>query len=45
MLLGISDRIMVLCEGRVMGILDAKTATKEQLGLLMLGHTEEDQNA
>ena len=44
-LLGISDRIMVLCEGRVMGILDAKTATKEQLGLLMLGHTEEDQNA
>ena len=40
-LLGLADRIMVLHEGKIMGILDAKTATKEQLGLLMLGHTEE----
>ncbi len=38
-LLGLSDRIMVLHEGKVMGILDAKTATKEQLGMLMLGHS------
>ncbi len=29
------DRIMVLCHGRVVDIVDAKSATKEQLGLLM----------
>ncbi|MBQ8508518.1 MAG: ABC transporter ATP-binding protein [Clostridia bacterium] len=40
-LLGLSDRIMVLHEGKVMGIVDAASTTKEQLGLLMLGHTEE----
>jgi len=30
-LLGISDRIMVMCEGRVTGILDGKTATQEEI--------------
>ncbi len=44
-LLGLSDRIMVLHEGRIMGIVDAKTATKEQIGLLMLGHTAEEKDA
>ena len=44
-LLGLSDRIMVLHEGRIMGIVDAKTATKEQIGLLMLGHTTEEKDA
>lgn len=39
-LLGLSDRIMVLHEGKIMGIVDAKTATKEDIGLLMLGHSE-----
>ncbi|MBE6613140.1 MAG: ABC transporter ATP-binding protein [Ruminococcaceae bacterium] len=39
-LLGLADRIMVLHEGKVMGILDAASTTKEELGLLMLGHTE-----
>lgn len=34
-LLALSDRIMVLSGGRVSGIVDAKTATKEELGLLM----------
>ncbi len=34
-LLALSDRIMVLCGGKVTGILDARTATKEQVGLLM----------
>ena len=29
------DRIMVLCHGKVTGIVDAKDATKEQIGLLM----------
>ena len=34
-LLELCDRIMVLCEGRVSGIVDGRTATKEQVGLLM----------
>ena len=36
-LLGICDRIAVLHSGRLMDVVDAKTATKEQLGLLMMG--------
>jgi simple sugar transport system ATP-binding protein len=35
-LLALSDRILVLCGGRVSGIVDARTATKEQIGLLMI---------
>ncbi len=34
-LLELCDRIMVLCGGRVNGILDGKNATKEEVGLLM----------
>jgi len=34
-LLELCDRIMVLCGGRVTGIVDARTATKEQIGLMM----------
>ena len=30
-LLGVSDRIMVMCEGRVTGILDTKDATQEEI--------------
>ncbi len=30
-LLGMSDRIMVMCEGRVTGIIDGKTATEEEI--------------
>lgn len=30
-LIGMSDRIMVMCEGRVTGIIDGKTATQEQI--------------
>ena len=40
-LLELSDRIMVLCHGEVTGIVDAKTATKEQIGLLMAGSKEQ----
>ncbi|MDY5626951.1 MAG: ABC transporter ATP-binding protein [Clostridia bacterium] len=39
------DRIMVLCHGKVTGIVDAKDATKEQIGLLMtdaFGKEEDD---
>ena len=39
-LLELCDRIMVLCRGECMGILDAKTASKDQLGMLMTGHLE-----
>ncbi|MEG1997735.1 MAG: ATP-binding cassette domain-containing protein, partial [Clostridiales bacterium] len=34
-LLEICDRIMVLCGGKLSGIVDAKTTTKEDVGLLM----------
>ncbi len=34
-MLELCDRIMVLCHGRVTGIVDAKNTTKEELGLLM----------
>jgi methyl-galactoside transport system ATP-binding protein len=30
-LLGISDRIMVMCEGRVTGFLEGKNATQEEI--------------
>lgn len=44
-MLELCDRIMVLCHGKISGIVDTKDATKEQLGLLMTGATmkgEED---
>ena len=34
-LIQLCDRVLVLCGGKVSGIVDARTATKEQLGLLM----------
>ena len=34
-LLELCDRILVLCGGQVSGIVDARTATREQVGLLM----------
>lgn len=34
-LLELSDRILVLCGGEVNGIVDARTTTKEEIGLLM----------
>ncbi|HEY6957399.1 MAG TPA: ABC transporter ATP-binding protein [Candidatus Limnocylindria bacterium] len=36
----LSDRIAVMFEGRVMATLDARTATEQQLGLLMAGHAD-----
>ena len=38
-LLALCDRILVLCDGKVTGVVDARTATKEQIGLMMT-HTE-----
>ena len=34
-LLELCDRILVLCGGRVSGVVDGRTATKEEIGLLM----------
>ena len=34
-LLELADRIVVLCGGQVAGIADARTATKEEIGLMM----------
>lgn len=36
--LELCDRIAVLCGGKVSGVVDAKTATKEGIGLLMTKH-------
>lgn len=36
-MLELCDRIMVLCHGKVTGMIDTKDATKEQLGLMMTG--------
>ena len=34
-LLEMCDRIMVMCGGKISGIVDARTTTKEEVGLLM----------
>ena len=40
-LLALCDRILVMCSGQVTGIVDARTATKEEIGLLMMKNTQE----
>ena len=42
MLLELCDRIMVLCGGKVTGIVPAQAVTKEQLGLMMTGASMEE---
>ncbi len=36
-MLALCDKIMVICHGRLMGVVHAEKATKEQLGLMMTG--------
>ncbi len=43
-LLELCDRIMVLSGGKISGIVDAREATKEQIGLLMTKSQEEEQD-
>ena len=43
-LMDLSDRILVLNNGRVTGIVDARTATKEQIGYLMTADVSQSQN-
>ncbi len=38
-LLELCDRIMVLCDGRITGIVESRNVTKEDLGLLMAGES------
>jgi ABC-type uncharacterized transport system ATPase subunit len=38
-LLELCDRIMVICGGRIMGMVEPKDVTIEDLGLMMTGHT------
>lgn len=40
-LMEISDRLMVLCGGKVSGIVDPKEVTKDEIGLMMI-HVDED---
>ncbi len=40
-LIELCDRIMVICAGQVTGIVDGKTAKKEEIGLLMTSLAEE----
>lgn len=42
-LLELSDRIMVLCHGKITGILDAKATTKEEVGLFMTGEGKKEE--
>ena len=43
-LLEISDRILVLCGGKVNGIVDARSTTKSEVGLLMTNLKKEAQH-
>ena len=40
-LLELCDRLVVLCGGQVSGVVDARTITKEEVGLLMTQHRKE----
>ncbi len=42
-LLALSDRIMVLCSGRLNGMLDGRTASKEEVGYLMTNLRQEEE--
>jgi simple sugar transport system ATP-binding protein len=41
-IMSLSDRIAVIYKGRILKTLDAKTATREEIGLLMAGVTQEE---
>ena len=43
-LLALCDRIMVISSGRISGIVDARTAKKEEIGLLMTKSKEDGEN-
>jgi len=42
-LIQLCDRIMVVCDGTITGVVDATSVTKEKLGLLMSGNNIESE--
>lgn len=36
-IMAFSDRIMVICQGKIMGCVDAETASKDEIGQMMVG--------
>lgn len=42
--MALSDRIVVMYEGKITGIVDSEDATTDGIGLLMLGETQNNQN-
>ena len=34
--MALCDRILVMCNGRITGVVDARTASKEEVGMLMM---------
>jgi simple sugar transport system ATP-binding protein len=43
-LLALCDHILVICDGHVTGLVDARKVTKEEVGLLMTKHEEVNEN-
>ena len=44
-IMSVADRIIVIASGRITGTLDARTATKEEIGLLMTKQKEEGESS
>lgn len=44
-LLQLCDRLMILHAGEIMAVVDPKTVTKEEVGLMMLGHRPGEEDA
>lgn len=42
-ILDLCDRVMVFCRGRIMGIVDPRKVTKEQIGLMMSGRAVKEE--
>lgn len=43
-LMGLSDRIAVMCDGKIIGVEKTENVTKEDLGMMMMGHKKEAVN-
>ncbi len=43
-LLELCDRIIVMCHGRISGVVDGRNATKEEIGLMMTSDVSYDEN-
>lgn len=43
-LIDLCDRIMVICGGKITGVVDGRSAKKEEIGLMMMGRTDEVNN-